>query len=203
MLDALKTPTGAYNLTLIVSGIIWILSGIGIFAGFNMNRVKAIDAQAKTAEAEAATKVANERTEATEAELRETKNKLAIVQKKLEPRRLSASQIQTMTLILGPSPRQGHIDIIVPLSSGDDAMAFALDIYRLLKPLGFDVSEPINAAFTPMVGLVLQGKDRSMLPRAGGFIQQAFNEIGYDCEGVLKPSILDTNDVELIIGSRP
>jgi len=55
MLEWLKTPSGAYNLTLIVAVIAWLIAGIGIFAGFHLNKVRTIEAEAKPEYAEVAT----------------------------------------------------------------------------------------------------------------------------------------------------
>ena len=50
MLEALKTPAGAYNLSLIFSIIIWLISGFGICVGIHQNRVDATAADQAKAE---------------------------------------------------------------------------------------------------------------------------------------------------------
>ena len=52
MFEWLKTASGAYNLTLIVAVVAWLISGAGIFAGFHLNKTRAIEAQHRTAKAE-------------------------------------------------------------------------------------------------------------------------------------------------------
>ena len=44
MLEWLKTPSGAYNLTLIIALLGWLLTGVGIVAGFHLNKVRAMRA---------------------------------------------------------------------------------------------------------------------------------------------------------------
>src|SRR5438094_3976394 len=48
MLEWLKTPSGAYNLTFIIAIVGWIVAGFGIFAGFHLNKVRAVQAQPRT-----------------------------------------------------------------------------------------------------------------------------------------------------------
>ena len=52
MLDWLKTTSGAYNLTFIVAMISWLIGGIGLVAGFHLNKVKTLEAEAKAKAAE-------------------------------------------------------------------------------------------------------------------------------------------------------
>lgn len=46
MLEWLKTPSGAYNLTFIVALFGWLVTGAGIVAGFHLNKVRTMKALA-------------------------------------------------------------------------------------------------------------------------------------------------------------
>jgi hypothetical protein len=201
MLEWLKSPSGAYNLTLILTTVAWLLAGVGIFAGFHLNKVRTMDAQAKTAQAEADRQSIAAELATTAVELQAAKSQTAELRKRLAPRHLTDAQKEAMIRILQPSPR-GQVEIIVPLSSGDDALAFADEIFQLLRKLEFNVATPIQAAYTPITGLRVQVKEQSSTPTAGGYLQGALREAGYKCEGILNPELTDANTVELIVGAR-
>jgi hypothetical protein len=109
--------------------------------------------------------------------------------------------MEQMAEFLRPAPR-GRIDIIVPLSSGDDALGFADEVADFLRSLGFTISGPVQAAYTPMVSLNIQVKYGDERAQLGGFLQGAFRSVGYRCNGAVKPDLSDEVAVELIVGSR-
>ena len=85
MLDWLKTSSGAYNLTFIVALVGWAIGGIGLIAGFHLNKLKTVEAEtkAKTAETDRAT-IAGE--------LETARARTAELERKLAPRQLTPKQ---------------------------------------------------------------------------------------------------------------
>jgi hypothetical protein len=132
---------------------------------------------------------------------RETRKRIEAAERKVAPRHLSQSQMEQMAEFLRPAPR-GRIDIIVPLSSGDDALAFAEEIAKFLRSIGFTISGPVEAAYTPMIGFHIQVKHGDDRPQLGGFLQGAFRTAGYKCDGAVNADLSDDIAVELIVGSR-
>ncbi len=201
MLEWLKTSSGAYNLSLIVAVVAWLVTGIGILTGFHLNKVKTLEAQGKATKAEKERAAVAARLETTAKELTQAKARTSELERKVAPRHLSQSQMEQMAEFLRPAPR-GRIDIIVPLSSGDDALAFAEEIANFLRTVGFTISGPVQAAYTPMVGLHIQVKHGDERPQVGGFLQGAFRTAGYTCDGAVKADLSDDIAVELIVGAR-
>ena len=185
MLDALKTPSGAYNLTLIISGIIWLLSGIGIFAGFNVNRVKAIEAQQKTQNAEDAKKTADSMRQAaekrladTEAELQTTKAKTAELALRLAPRMLTDEQRAGFLHFATNAPK-GRV-ALQSAAGNQEALSYATAIKDLLTKAGFDVANDIRMfmATSPRTTSLTMKVKTINPPAHAGVIHKGFESIG-------------------------
>ena len=85
MLEWLKTPSGAYNLTLIIAIIVWLVGGAAIYAGFHLNKVRLIDSQRKTREAEEDKARIKADLDLATRKLEEAKAKLAEIEEKTKP----------------------------------------------------------------------------------------------------------------------
>ena len=85
MLEWLKTPSGAYNLTLIIAIIAWLGAGVAIYAGFHLNKVRTIESQRKARESEEDKIRIKAELELATSKLEDAKAKLAVLEEKTKP----------------------------------------------------------------------------------------------------------------------
>jgi hypothetical protein len=85
MLEWLKTPSGAYNLTLIIAIVAWLGAGVAIYAGFHLNKVRTIESQRKARESEEDKARIKAELELATSKLEDAKSKLAALEEKTRP----------------------------------------------------------------------------------------------------------------------
>ena len=141
MLDWLKTSSGAYNLQFIIAMIGWLIGGAALIAGFHLNKVKTIEAEAKARKAE------TDRTEIA-AKLETANAKTAELEKKLAPRQLTPQQRKQFISAVADAPK-GPITVVYS-NPQPETIAFATQIRSLFIEAGFEVSAPpeYTLAFT-------------------------------------------------------
>jgi hypothetical protein len=133
MLEWLKTSSGAYNFTFIVAMISWLVGGIGLVAGFHLNKVKTVEAEAKARKAE------TDRTEIA-AKLETANAKTAELEKKLAPRQLTPQQRKQFISALADAPK-GPLTIAYS-NPQPETIDFVAQIRSLVIEAGFEVSAP-------------------------------------------------------------
>ena len=142
MLEWLRTPSGAYNLVQIFAIAAWLVSGIGIIAGFHLNKIRELDARAKATQAEIERATIATKLEVSVLELDKAKAEVVTVKSHLDritkPREISEIQEREFIKALHGCPT-GEI-IITYLSTEDDARMYANEFASLFQKCGFKVS---------------------------------------------------------------
>ncbi|MCB1100370.1 MAG: hypothetical protein KDN22_32690 [Verrucomicrobiae bacterium] len=122
--------------------IAWLISGVGIFAGFHLNKLRTIEAQRKAAVAESDRAAIATKLAATTAELEQSKAQTAEVASRLArftvARQFTDPQRTTLRQALTAGPR-GKV-IITFLQVERDAAAYANQFAQLLTEAGFEVT---------------------------------------------------------------
>ena len=96
MLEFLKTPAGAYNLTFILAIFGWLVSGVGIFAGFHLTKVRGVEAEAKARKTEVQRVETVEELRVAKAEASAAKQKADELESQQRPRLLTSEQAATV-----------------------------------------------------------------------------------------------------------
>ena len=194
MFEWLKTPSGAYNLTLIVAIVAWVITGIGIFAGFHLNKMRTIDAQEKAKRSEAAREELVGQLAGTKAELEHSKAKTEELASKLArftvPRQLSKEQTDTMKRVLAAGAR-GKV-VITFLNVEKDASAYAKQFERLFTECGFEcvLSDRIWVELAH-AGLWICIRDEHEVPEHAKSMESAFRAASIDLKSFVGPAMHD------------
>lgn len=175
-MEWLKTPSGAYNLTLILAILGWIITGIAIFAGFNHYKVRAAESQKQAEDIElkrkaiqqelSETKVILEKTQVQASELSSELNRIKT------PRTLSKEQKNNLVKKLKKYQPKGPI-IVTFLSVESDAEMYARQFVEVFREAGFDVDLSmymwLQLAFD---GVFMCARKKNAVPLHGPIIQQ-------------------------------
>ena len=167
MLEWLKTPSGAYNLTFIVAIIGWLIAGCGVFAGFHLNKVRAIEAQQKARKAEADRAAIAERLATTTAELERAKAITAELVVKATPRTLTSHQREAFIAAAAKAPK-GFVTVSA-IVSDPEAYAYANQFRSLLDAAGYpNHFIPIAQAIDTKPGICLCHGNIALPPYTDG-----------------------------------
>lgn len=198
MFEWIRTPSGAYWLTLGLAVVGWLIAGVGIFAGFHYYRIKAADAERQTREAEEARANLAQ-------ELSETKGDLAAAEKEASrasaelqyirtPRSLSVEQEKLLKGLLSAGPK-GKVTVTF-LSVEGDAEHYAKQIGKTLSDAGFDVTMSGHLWLQlALDGLFLCVREAGSVPPHGSFIQHAFKTAGIRLKGHYDAQLCDKLNV--------
>jgi hypothetical protein len=130
MLEWLKTSSGAYNLTFIVALTSWLVGGIGLIAGFHLNKIKTVEAELKAKSAE------SQRAElASKLEISQVKT--AELEKRLAPRQFTAEQRARFISALAKAPK-GPVTIVYS-DRQQETVKFVDQMKSLIIDAGFEV----------------------------------------------------------------
>jgi len=171
---------------------------------------RASEAEEGTAEAVAEATSANERTKALEEEAGKLRERAAKAEKKLfelqesiKPRRISEEQrTRLMTLLSAASPK-GLVGLGCVLGDAEGG-TFAEQIDEVLKAAGWPTAGISQATYDGgnPTGLFVLVKSASTAPARAAVLQRVFSEAGIQLPAYTK-SNLDTDDVHIIIGTKP
>jgi hypothetical protein len=196
MLEWFKTPSGSYNLVLILSIIAWFLAGIGIIAGFNHYKVKTQDATEK------ANKADSLRIEI-EQQLNQTKSELTAIK---TPRTLDEVQKNKLLELL-KNTNKGEV-IITYLSVERDAENYAKELLDVLRQSGYSVTLS-NHLWLQMEyeGIYICAWEANNVPYFATDLQNAMKEVGIKVKGSYQPEFLQTikvprDAVALVISNK-
>jgi hypothetical protein len=197
MLEWLKTTSGAYNLTFIVAMISWLVGGVGLVAGFHLNKVKTIEVEAKAKKAE------SDRA-AIALQLETAKAKTAELETQIAPRQLSDEQRTKFVKFLDGAPK-GPVAIIY-VSPGE-SMDFAEQIRSLMESAGFSVPPKPEYAFgiaapTRPPWFVTILVNNSGQPLYTGPLQRAFQHVGIDAIGIDGLGNPPPGELKIYIGNK-
>jgi len=186
MFEWLKTASGAYNLTLIVAVVAWLISGAGIFAGFHLNKTRAIDAQHRTAKAESESVAISEKLTTTTKELEKSRARTAEVAEELarftRPRVLTDDQKVAIRTALASAPK-GKV-VMTYLSVEKDAELYCRQIGTFLTELEYEVSSPPKLWLQlSLDGLYICVRDLKNPPAHAASLQAGFKAAGITVQG--------------------
>ena len=198
MLEWLKTTSGAYNFTFIIAMISWLIGGIGLVAGFHLNKVKTIEteAKAKAAEADRAT-IAGQ--------LKTARAKTAELEHRLAPRQLTAEQRSTFIAALADAPK-GPV-IVAYVSPQPESTAFVEQLRSLIVDAGFTIPAKSEYALSYTIAapspwfIALVAFPAAQPPYALP-IQHAFKQIGIDAIATDGSQIAQPGELKIYIGSK-
>ena len=198
MLDWLKTTSGAYNLTFIVAMISWLIGGIGLVAGFHLNKVKTLEAEAKARAAE------TDRTEIA-GELETARARTAELERKLAPRQLTAEQRSEFIAALANAPK-GPITVAY-VSPQPESTGFVEQIRSLLIDAGFTIPAKSEYALSytiaaPAPWFIAIVAFPNAQPAYALPIQQAFKQIGIDAIATDGSQIVQPGELKIYVGSK-
>ncbi|MEO0528201.1 MAG: hypothetical protein AAFZ89_13295 [Bacteroidota bacterium] len=196
MLEWFKTPSGSYNLTLILSIIAWFLAGVGIIAGFNHYKVKTQDATEKAKKADSL------RIEMEE-QLNEAKSELNAIK---TPRTLTQTQRDKLLELLKKS-NKGKV-VITYLSVERDAESYAKELLAVLTESGYLATLSkhlwLQLAYD---GIYICAWEPDTVPYFATDLQNAMKEVGIKVTGSYQPDFLETlkvprDAVALVISNK-
>lgn len=196
MFEWFKTPSGSYNLTLILSIVAWLLAGIGIIAGVNHYKVKSQDATEK------ANKADSLRIEM-EQKLNQAKSELAAIK---TPRTLDEVQKKKLLELL-KTTNKGKV-VITYLSVERDAESYAKEIFGVLNQAGYSTTLSkhlwLQLAYE---GIYICAWEANKVPYFATDLQNAMKEVGIKVTGSYQPDFLETlkvsrDAVALVISNK-
>ena len=199
MLEWLKTSSGAYNLQFIIAIIAWLIGGAALIAGFHLNKVKTIEAEAKTKRAEA------ERTEMA-AQLETAKVKTAELEHRLAPRQLTDEQRAKLIQALAAIPK-GEV-YFVHVTLQPETVLFLRQVQSAFIAAGFSTPEKpeynlsysIAAPAPWFIGIIVGTGEP---PATAVAIQHAFQQTGIDAVGVVaEEAIAKPGTFKIYVGSK-
>ncbi len=189
MLEFLKTPAGAYNLTFILAILGWLVSGVGIFAGFHLTKVRAIESEEKARQAEVQRIETAEELRIAKAEAAAAKKQVDELEIKQRPRVIDDKQHQALVAALKAGPK-GKV-VVTFLSVEGDAQKYAEQITSIFTDAGFDVTLSKKLWLQlALDGVYIAAKEKGAVPLHGPFIQQCFKEAGIPVGGFYDPKFL-------------
>ena len=181
MLEWLKTTSGAYNLQFLIAIIAWVIGGAGLVAGFHLNKVKTIEAEAKAMKAEV------DRSQMA-SQLESAKAKTFELEQKLAPRQITDAQRAKFIELTKELPKGD-----IPIFRGDagvETSNYINQVRAMLDAAGYTVT---GRGVVPIIGLSvgsLEGatefllySDETDLPDYAVPIQKAFIAIGINLLG--------------------
>jgi hypothetical protein len=198
MLEWLKTSSGAYNLQFIIAIIGWLIAGAALIAGFHLNKVKTIEAEAKARKAEA------DRTEMA-AKLETAHAKTAELEKKLAPRQLTPQQRKQFISALADAPK-GPLTIAYS-NPQPETIGFVAQVRSLIIESGFEVSAPpeYTLAYTidpPAPWFISLVAIPGTEPPYAQAIRHAFQSIGVENGFTDGTQIAKPGELKIYIGSK-
>lgn len=183
MLEFLKTSSGVYNLSFIITLIGWLIAGVGIFVGFHLNKVRASESQEKA-------RIAIEERDKIQRQLDATTNELA---KAKEQSQATADQVsyriiteQQAEAFLRATRDSRKGKFIMKFRSGDDeAEQFAREIGSLLLDAGFEHPEGTKLTGvmnSSTVGVSIDVEDSKGIMDHGRAVIAGLRAIGIDAQ---------------------
>jgi hypothetical protein len=124
------------------------------------------------------------------------------LQRRIEPRRISAEQRQRLIEILKTGPK-GKVNIACVLGDGEGT-TFANDVDEVLKASGWEpggVNQALYGGGNP-TGFGIMVRNAQTVPPYALHLQQAFFSIGIPMGGVENPK-LEEGTVQILIGNKP
>jgi hypothetical protein len=152
---------------------------------------------AKAAQQKVETDLAKQQEETANAE-----RSLVQLQRRIEPRRISAEQRPRVMGILTRGPK-GKVSIDCLLGDGE-GQTFANDVYEVLKASGWEsdgVNQLVYSGGNP-VGFGIVVRSALSAPPYAAVLQRAFFSIGIPMGGIENPQLTE-GMVQILIGSKP
>lgn len=212
MLDIIKTSNGAYYLTLTIAIIVWFFGGIGVFAGYHLNRVRGIESSAKAAAAKAAeddirAKAAElqSKLDATTKELEETKAKTLTHDDILSYRAIKAEQKKLFLDGIKDAPK-GAVKVWA-VTNNDEAFQYAKAISTMLAEGGYQTGRVVNSwmSATPQEGIIAAVATQESITEYRSSFVAALMESGIKLRSIIGHPVA-TNQPEfihIIVGGKP
>ena len=154
-------------------------------------------ANAKAAQQRVETDLAKQQEKTANAE-----RSLLQLQRRIEPRRISAEQRLRLIGILTPGPK-GKVSIDCVLGDGE-GQTFANDVDEVLKASGWEtdgVNQVVYSGGNP-VGFGIIVRSAIIAPPYAAHLQQAFFSIGLPMGGIENPKLAD-GKVQILVGNKP
>jgi hypothetical protein len=153
-------------------------------------------AQAKAAQQRVEIDLAKQKEKAATAE-----HALLQLQRRAEPRRISADQRVRLVALLSQSPK-GKVSISCVLGDGE-GLAFAKDIDDVLKAAGWETNfgQGVYSGGNP-VGFGIVVRNAISAPPYATALQRAFFSVGIPVAGEENPQ-LNAGDIQIIVGNKP
>jgi hypothetical protein len=119
----------------------------------------------------------------------------------LTGRAISDEDAKKFVTVLDKEPSKVSVTTIM----GDvEAFQFTTRLIELLKKSGWQVDGPNQGVFNaPIAGVILQIKDKDQVPAGANIIAKAFHEIGVSIRGEMNPTLKTSDEISLIVGSKP
>jgi hypothetical protein len=198
MFEWLKSTSGSYNLTLIISIIAWLIAGIGIIAGFNHYKIKTKDANYRAKEAERMRVEMESELGLTKSELDYTKEKAKKINEELQaiktPRKFTKGEMESIISKL-KHKRKGKV-IVTYLSVERDAEHYAKQLEEILSESGFE-SKLSNHLWLQLAfdGLYICSWEPDTVPFFATDLQQVLQESGLKVSGSYDSTFLTSLNV--------
>lgn len=171
-------------------------------AGIAMAHTEAATAIQKAAEATAAqrrveTDLAKQQEKTATAE-----RDLLQLQRRMEPRRISAEQRARLVVLLSSGPK-GKVGIGCVLGDGE-GQAFANDVDGVLKASGWETTGVSQGAYSGgnPIGFGIIVRSAISAPPFAAVLQRAFFSIGIPMAGAENPQLAD-GAVQILVGNKP
>jgi hypothetical protein len=148
MLEFLKTSAGAYNLTFILAILGWLITGVGIFAGFHLTKVRAVESDAKARKAEVQRVETVEELRIAKAEASAAKKLADDLEAKQRPRSIPDDVLATITAIASTAPKKDILQITCVVGD-NEAWALAEQIKSAFEKGGFTFDRIVPVITTP------------------------------------------------------
>lgn len=206
MLEFLKTPAGAYNLTFILAIMGWLLSGVGIFAGFHLTKVRAIDSQEKTKVAIEERNRFQSQLEATSKELEETKAKTLTHDDILSYRTVTSDQRRAFIDATKDLPK-GRLFVIAVM--GDtESYKYAEAINEMLFAAGYEPTKQVSTVGSfggPTTGITAGIESEDNKPTFAEPLILALQGAGFPVQPIIVSGAASRGPeyVHITVGSKP
>ena len=193
MFDFIKTSNGAYYLTLSIAVIVWFFGGIGVFAGYHLNRVRGIESKAKAISAEAdADAIRSEAADlrsklvATSKELEETKAKTLTHDDILSYRTITTEKRKSFLKATKDLPK-GRLFVSV-VDNDTEAYQYALAINALLFDAGYEPTKQLSTIHSfsgPITEITAGIESKDAMPALAEPLIKAMLSIGVPVQPII------------------